>query len=121
MKYDINKLEKILNNINKQNNNLNQELNDTINRISKIDYTNQTKELKYSMYDGIELLYEQFNDDYIEYINSFSESYIKMSEFYVGPCIPKDLFYYKFYQYIFYVYILSVYIYNTKMNEYDVD
>jgi len=121
MKYDIDKLSNILHGIDKQNNNLNNELKDTISRISKLDYTNQTKELKYSMYDGIELLYEELNDEYVEYIESFSDAYIKMSEFYIGPCIPKDLFYSKVCEYFITVYLLSLYLYNFQLTEYDVD
>lgn len=130
MKYDIEKLGKLLNNINKEKEIINNTLKKSINYYSKIDYTNQTKELKYSMYDGLELIleefndacieleliYEEFNDAYIEYIESFSKSYIEMSDFYVGPFLPKDLFYKKIWEYFFNVYFISVYYMNYQMN-----
>jgi len=135
MKYDIEKLGKLLNNINKEKEIINNTLKKSINYYSKIDYTNQTKELKYSMYDGLELIleefndacieleliYEEFNDAYIEYIESFSKSYIEMSDFYVGPFLPKDLFYKKIWEYFFNVYFISVYYMNYQMAVYEVD
>ena len=129
------KLGKLLNNINKEKEIINNTLKKSINYYSKIDYTNQTKELKYSMYDGLELIleefndacieleliYEEFNDAYIEYIESFSKSYIEMSDFYVGPFLPKDLFYKKIWEYFFNVYFISVYYMNYQMAVYEVD
>jgi len=135
MKYDIEKLGILLNNLDKEKEIINNQLKKSINYFSKIDYTNQTKELKYSMYDRLELLYEEFNDAYIEfellyeefndayieYIESFSEAYIKMSEFYVGPFLPKDLFYKKIWDYLFNLYFISVYFMNYQMTVYEVD
>ena len=58
MKYDIESLTKKLNDINSERDNLNDNLRQTIDNISDLDESNVTRELKYTMYDGLDKLYE---------------------------------------------------------------
>ena len=119
MKYDINSLNKKLNDISKKKDELNKEFKKTINHFADIDESNVIRELKYSMYDGLERLYEIENDKYHDLIGRYSDSYLEMSDFYVGKNLPKDDFKKKLSDiYIFMYYVLENMNY---MNEYDVD
>ena len=119
MKFNIDSLNKKLNNINDEKDILNEHLKQTINTISDLDETNQTRELKYSMYDGLEKLYQIENDKYHDLIWRYSDSYLEMSDFYVGKDLPKD----DFKKNLLDIYMFMFYILEnaTYMNEYDVD
>ena len=129
MKYDIDNLNKKLNNIQNKKDILNDELKDTIDYIADIDETNQTRELKYSMYDGFERMYQIENDKYHDLIGKYSDAYLEMSDFYVGPDLPRD----DFKKNLIDIYLFANYVVeniDTKnghemngcgMNEYDVD
>jgi len=119
MKYDIDSLNKKLNDINSESDILNIHLKQTIDNISDLDETNVTRELKYSMYDGLDKLYEIENDKYHDLIWRYSDSYLEMSDFYVGKNLPKDDFKKNLSDiYMFMYYVLENMNY---MNEYDVD
>ena len=100
-------------------------INDNMEKINKID--NQinidikNNYFKYTciinFYNDLNILYDIFNNEYLEYINSFSKPYIEMSEYYVGECIPKK----KFYNYIINILIIISYIDLYTVNIYDVD
>lgn len=90
MVFDIESMTKKINDIEKEKDKLNEELKETINKICDRDITQQTKEIKYSMYDGKEKDYQIHNDRYRELISGFSDAYLSMSDFYVGPELPKD-------------------------------
>ena len=92
MKYNLNELEKKLNKIETKNEKLNDELKQTIDHVADIDETNVTRELKYSMYEGSEKLYQIENDKYKDLIGQFSLEYLEMSDFYVGPELPRKSF-----------------------------
>ena len=92
MKYNLDELENKLKKIDTKNKGLNQELKDTINYIADIDETNVTRELKYNMYEGAERLYQIENDKYKDLIDQFSMAYLEMSDFYVGPELPRKDF-----------------------------
>ena len=92
MKYNLNELEKKLNKIETKNEKLNDELKQTIDHVADIDETNVTRELKYSMYEGSEKLYQIENDKYKDLIGQFSLEYLEMSDFYVGPELPRKDF-----------------------------
>jgi hypothetical protein len=90
MVFDIESMTKKLNDIEIEKDKLNEELKQTITNICDKDITQQTKEIKYSMYDGKEREYQIQNDKYKELISGFSDAYLSMSDFYVGPELPKD-------------------------------
>ena len=92
MKYNLNELEKKLNKIETKNEKLNDELKQTIDHVADIDETNVTRELKYSMYEGSEKLYQIENDKYKDLISQFSLEYLELTEFYVGPELPRKDF-----------------------------
>ena len=92
MKYNLNELEKKLNKIEAKNKELNDELKETIDHVADIDETNVTRELKYSMYEGSEKLYQIENDKYKDLISQFSLEYLELTEFYVGPELPRKDF-----------------------------
>ena len=92
MKFDIDSLNEKLNTINSEKDILNEELKNTIDYIADIDETNVTRELKYSMYDGLERMYQIENDKYHDLIGRYSEAYLEMSDFYVGKDLPRDDF-----------------------------
>ena len=119
MKYDIDSLNKKLNDIQNEKDILNDELKDTIDYIADIDETNVTRELKYSMYDGLERMYQIENDKYHDLIWRYSDSYLEMSDFYVGKNLPKD----DFKKNLMDIYMFMFYVLEnaTYMNEYDVD
>ena len=58
MKYNLDELSKKLNKINLESEILNEKFKDTVNYVSQIDETNETRELKYSLYEGNEKLYQ---------------------------------------------------------------
>ena len=119
MKYDINSLNKKLNDIQNEKDILNDELKDTIDYIADIDETNVTRELKYSMYEGLERMYQIENDKYHDLIGRYSEAYLEMSDFYVGPDLPRD----DFKKNLMDIYLFANYVVEnvSLMNEYDVD
>ena len=90
MKYDLNELEKKLNKIEIKNEELNEELKQTIDHIADIDETNVTRELKYSMYEGAERLYQIENDKYKDFIMQYSDAYLEICDFYVGDNLPRE-------------------------------
>jgi len=92
MNYDLNELENKLNKIETRNEELNEELKQTIDHVADIDESNVTRELKYSMYEGAERLYQIENDKYKDLIGQFSFEYLELTEFYVGPELPRKEF-----------------------------
>tara|TARA_B110001450_G_scaffold231668_1_gene233722 strand:- start:1662 stop:2015 length:354 start_codon:yes stop_codon:yes gene_type:complete len=112
-------LEKKLNNISIKKDELNDDLKNIIHYLADLDETNQTRQLKYDMYDGLDKLYEIENDKYHDLIWKYSDSYLEMSDFYVGKNLPKDDFKKNLSDiYMFMYYVLENMNY---MNEYDVD
>ena len=92
MVFDIDSITKTLKNIDKEKDKLNEELKQTITNICDKDITQQTKEIKYSMYDGKEREYQIQNDKYKELISGFSDAYLSMSDFYVGPELHRETY-----------------------------
>ena len=122
MKFDIDSLNKKLNHIQNEKDILNEELKNTIDYIADIDETNVTRELKYSMYDGLERMYQIENDKYHDLIWRYSEAYLEMSDFYVGKDLPRD----DFKKNLIDIYTFANYVVENakpmnEMNEYDVD
>ena len=119
MKYDYKILNEKINKINSEKDILNYKLKQTIHNIADIDETNRTRELKYNMYKGLERIYQIENDKYKDLINKYSMAYLEISDFYVGPELPRK----DFKQNLIDIYTFAFYVLeNTNsMNEYDID
>lgn len=116
---DINDLEKRLNNIDNKKEELNDDLKNIIHHFADLDKTNQTRILKYSMYDGFERLYQIENDKYHDLISKYSQAYLDICDFYVGPDLPRD----DFKKNLMDIYLFMDYVVENidVMNTYDVD
>ena len=124
MKFDYESLNKKLNDIQHKKEVFNEELKKTIDFVADLDESNVTRELKYTMYEGLDKLYEINNDKYHDLIGRYSKAYLEMSDFYVGENLPKD----DFKKNLIDIYIFANYVLenananaNNDMNDYDVD
>lgn len=124
MKFDYESLNKKLNDIQHKKEVFNEELKKTIDFVADLDESNVTRELKYTMYEGLDKLYEINNDKYHDLIGRYSKAYLEMSDFYVGENLPKD----DFKKNLIDIYIFANYVSenananaNNDMNDYDVD
>lgn len=64
-------------------------------RFKNIDFDDEVcedkaKEYYYSQLDKRERIYQKRNDDYKKLISGFSQSYLDLCEWYVGPELPRD-------------------------------
>ena len=83
----LNKLNNDLKNDNSiQNISENIKNNDNSDIITKIE----AKQEYYSHLPKHELIYQQNNDKYKELISKYSKAYLEMSDFYVGPELPRE-------------------------------
>jgi len=69
--------------------------NETIKNLSNCNFDNpiDEKNIKneyYSTLDPSEREYQKKNDEYIKLISQFSYAYLEMSDFYVGPELPRE-------------------------------
>jgi hypothetical protein len=119
MKYNINDLNKRLKSISENAQELNEKFKKTVNHLADIDETNMTRELKYSMYTGLERLYQIENDKYHDLICKYSQSYLDICDFYVGENLPRD----DFKKNLIDIYLFAEYVLKNAnpMNNYDVD
>ena len=116
---NIKNLEKKLNDISIEKDELNEDLKNIIHYFADLDTTNQTRILKYSMYDGFERLYQIENDKYHDLIGKYSQAYLDICDFYVGEDLPRD----DFKKNLMDIYLFMNYVIENIdiMNEYDVD
>ena len=116
---DIKILEKRLNDISVKKDELNEDLKNTIHHLADLDETNMTRQLKYSMYDGFERLYQIENDKYHDLIDKYSQAYLDICDFYVGEDLPRD----DFKKNLMDICLFTDYVLKNinVMNEYDVD
>ena len=116
---DIENLECRLNDISIKKDQLNEDFKNTIHHLADLDTTNQTRILKYSMYDGFERLYQIENDKYHDLIDKYSQAYLDICDFYVGEDLPRD----DFKKNLIDIYLFTDYVIKNidVMNEYDVD
>ena len=56
------------------------------------DESKESYETLYETMTDEEKEYHQMNEKYKQYISRFSDAYIQMSEFYVGPELPYDVY-----------------------------
>lgn len=116
---NIKDLESRLNDISVKKDELNEDLKNTIHYLANLDTTNQTRILKYNMYDGFERLYQIENDKYHDLIGKYSQAYLDICDFYVGEDLPRD----DFKKNLMDIYLFTDYVIKNVnvMNEYDVD
>jgi len=134
LKYNFKSLDKLLNKIDHESKKIEEIYNDNIksvinkaNELDKILNNKREKniinnivniKLVYELYKKYEKLYEEDNKRYKEYINSYSKSYIEMSEYYLGEDIPK----YEYIMCLFYTSFIIIYYFKYYgLNEYDID
>jgi len=93
---DLNKLEEILNKCDKF------KSDDSIKKISENIKNNEysdeqtreeAKQEYYSHLPQYEKLYQIKNDEYKELISGFSQAYLEICDFYVGPELPRETFF----------------------------
>lgn len=128
MNYDFDSIENKLNKITKESQKLEKEFIKTVHDISEKDITQETNILKYSLYEGKEKEYQILNDRYKELISGFSKAYLSMSDFYVGPELPREYVFNntyldnipELYSLFIYYAIFEIFLKYT-LNEYDVD
>ena len=87
---DLNELANKLNKINDEKEELNEDFKNIVQTISEKDETNESRDVKYSLYKDYELTYQRENDKYHDFINSLSWSYLQMTDLYVGEDLPRD-------------------------------
>ena len=87
---DLNELANKLNKINDEKEELNEDFKNIVQTISEKDETNESRDVKYTLYEDYELTYQRENDKYHDFINSFSWSYLQMMDLYVGEDLPRD-------------------------------
>lgn len=56
------------------------------------DYDPRVKNEYYNSLDSFERDYQKRNDEYKELISQFSQAYIDLCEWYVGPELPRETF-----------------------------
>ena len=62
--------------------------NDKIEDYDKIDFINH----KFSKLSKYEKLYQQKNNEYKKLISNYSQAYLDISDFYVGPELPRETY-----------------------------
>lgn len=87
---NIDELSRKLNKINNEKEILNENFKQIVQDISEKDDTNETRDVKYSLYKDYKLTYQRENDKYHDFINQFSPSYLQMMDLYVGENLPTD-------------------------------
>ena len=91
---DLNKLEDILSNAKHQLNSDNSIKDISENIKNNVFSDEQTKEEAkqefYSQLPNYEKLYQMKNDEYKELISGFSDAYLEICDFYVGPELPRE-------------------------------
>ena len=87
---NLDELANKLNKINDEKEELNEDFKNIVQTISEKDETNESRDVKYSLYKDYELTYQRENDKYYDFINSFSWSYLQMMDLYVGEDLPRD-------------------------------
>ena len=92
---DINDLESKLNNISTDLNKEKIKLKEISKKFSELEHDNEIDEYKlkenyYQYFSDSEKKYMRENDKYKKLISGFSKAYLEMSDFYVGPELPRD-------------------------------
>ena len=56
------------------------------------DYDPEIKNMYYDSLDPVERDYQKRNDEYKRLVQGFSKAYLELSEWYVGPELPRETF-----------------------------
>ena len=94
---NIDHLENKLNNIQNSLNDEDIKLNQFITKLSNQQFDNPIDEMNiknqyYNSLDFNERLYQQKNDTYKKLISTYSQAYLDICDFYVGPELPRETF-----------------------------
>ncbi len=94
---NINDLENKLNNIQSQLDKEKQNFNEFLKQLSQKDFDNPEDEINiknhyYNSLNNYEKLYQQKNDIYKKLISNYSQAYLDICDFYVGPELPRETF-----------------------------
>ena len=87
---NLDELENKLNKISIDSKNLDNDFKNLTKNISEKDDTKRSRQDYYNCLSDSEREYQQNNDIYKDWINSYSKEYIEMSEFYVGEELPRE-------------------------------
>lgn len=87
---NLDDLENKLNKISFESKNLDSDFKNLAKNIYEKDDTKRTRQDYYNCLSESERDYQEKNDIYKDWINSYSKSYIEMSEFYVGEELPRE-------------------------------
>tara|TARA_Y100000389_G_scaffold112094_1_gene109131 strand:+ start:1305 stop:1709 length:405 start_codon:yes stop_codon:yes gene_type:complete len=92
MEWDFESLQNKLDSVSDESKICDKTFKDTIENISLQDESKESYDILYDTMSKDEKEYHQMNEKYKEYISRFSDAYIQMSEFYVGPELPYDVY-----------------------------
>ena len=92
MEWNFDSLKNKLESISDESKTCDKTFKETVENISSQDESKESYDILYDTMSKDEKEYHQMNEKYKEYISRFSDSYIQMSEFYVGPELPYDVY-----------------------------
>ena len=92
MEWDFKSLKNKLESISDESKTCDKTFKETVVNISSQDESKESYDTLYDTMSKDEKEYHQMNEKYKEYISRFSDAYIQMSEFYVGPELPYDVY-----------------------------
>ena len=92
MEWDFESLQNKLDSVSDESKICDKTFKETIENISLQDESKESYDVLYDTMSKDEKEYHQINEKYKEYISRFSDAYIQMSEFYVGPELPYDVY-----------------------------
>ena len=92
MEWDLNALQGKLSTITDTSKQCDKKFKETVHNVALQDDSKESYETLYETMTDEEKEYHQMNEKYKQYISGFSDAYIQMSEFYVGPELPYDVY-----------------------------
>ena len=92
MEWNFDSLKNKLESISDESKTCDKTFKETVENISSQDESKESYDILYDTMSKDEKEYHQMNEKYKEYISRFSDAYIQMSEFYVGPELPYDVY-----------------------------
>ena len=92
MEWNFDSLQNKLESISDESKTCDETFKETVVNISSQDESKESYDILYDTMSKDEKEYHQMNEKYKEYISRFSDAYIQMSEFYVGPELPYDVY-----------------------------
>ena len=92
MEWDLDALQGKLSTITESSKECDKQFKETIQNVSLQDESKESYETLYETMTDEEKEYHQMNEKYKQYISGLSDAYIKMTEWYVGPELPYDVY-----------------------------